>query len=261
MGELTLADCGAAIRWSETGDGRPLVLLPGLSMPVWPTFEGLVRDPRFAGRRLVLIDFLGSGASDHPADFEGSLASHARSVAAVLGHLGLERVDLLGHSMGGTVGIRLALDRPDLVGRLAVAEANFEPGGGMASRRVVREDRDAFVAGGFDRMLDELRDKGLDGLARGWAGADPATLWSAAHALVHLDPGFRDAFLALSIPRAFLVGERSLGNGPAPDVPDPGMLAAAGIEVGIVPEAGHAMMHDNPEGFARALLAALPVGT
>lgn len=260
MSELKFPEYGAAIRWTEHGAGRPLVVLPGLSLPVGPPFEALVQDSRFADRRFVLIDYLGSGTSDHPSNFDGTLETHADTIAALLDHLDLRGVDLLGYSMGGTVGIRLALDHPGLVGRLLVAEGNIAPGGGGASRRVIREDRESFAASGLAGLLDELREKGFFRLAEGWAMADPFTFWTGAHELVRLDPGFRDDFQSLSIPLSFLIGENSLAGGPAADAPDPESLRAAGVQVEIVPHAGHAMMYDNPDGFARAVLAALPVG-
>jgi pimeloyl-ACP methyl ester carboxylesterase len=259
-GALHFPEFAASIRWTETGSGRPLVVLPGLSIPVGPSFQTLTADPRFADRRLVLIDYLGSGASDHPRDFDYALAPHARTVAAVFDHLGLRGVDVLGHSMGGTVGIRLALDRPDFVGRLLVAEGNLIPGGGMASRRIVSEDLASFAATGLAALLEEMRQAGLTRLAEGWAMADPSGIWGNAHGLVHLDPGFRDDYLALAIPRTFVIGEKNLASGPTPDAPEPSALEAAGVRVIIIPGAGHAMMLDNPPAFAEAVAEAFPLG-
>lgn len=261
MGELRFPEHEAAIRWREAGAGAPTVVLPGLSLPVWPMFEPLMLHRRFSGRRFVLIDYLGSGASDHPKAFDYSLASQARTVVAVMDHLGIGTADILGHSMGGTVAIRLALDHPGRVGRMAVAEANLVPGGGAGSRRIASEPRDKFISSGFARMLDGLRAEGLDPLADCWSVADPAGLWASADALVRLDPGFRDRFFGLDLPRTFIFGDQSLASGPAPDIPDPHELAAAGIIVEKVAGAGHMMMWDNPEDFARAVAHALPVGT
>ncbi len=61
----------------------------------------------------------------------------------------------------------------------------------------------------------------------------------------------REVLSGLSVPRAFLL--------PASDTPLPGAdaLAAAGVSVVAVPDCGHNIMLDNPEGFARAAAAAL----
>jgi pimeloyl-ACP methyl ester carboxylesterase len=125
---------GAAIRWHDLGQGTPLVILTGLSMDVRGTFAAMIARPYWRDRRLILVDVLGSGASDHPTGFDYGLDSHATSVAAVMDHLGLAGADVLGYSMGGSVAIALTQARPDLVGHLILAEANLFPGGGVASR-------------------------------------------------------------------------------------------------------------------------------
>lgn len=260
MGELRLPDFGATIRWQERGAGRPLVVLPALSVPVMQVFATMIREPVVADRRFILIDYLGSGASDHPAGFDYALSSHAHTVAAVLRALGLEAVDILGHSMGGAVAIQLALNCPNLAGRLAVGEGNLTPGGGATSSRIVREDRQRFVAEGLTAMQARMRAIGSDWLADGWETADPGGVWGNADALVRLDPGFEAAFLSLKMPRTFIFGDRSLAGGTAPDVPDPAKLEDAGVRVSVIANAGHNMFLDNPGGSAVAVAEAFPIG-
>lgn len=224
-------------------------MLPGLSLPV-SIFEPLNRDGALGARRIVLIGYLGSGASDHPAVFDYRLASHAGCVAALLAYPGIESADVLGYSMGGTVAIRLALDHPGCVGNLAAAEGNLMPGGGEGSRTIVCTPRDEFVATSLAAILEVLRAEGLGALADGWATTDPNGIWGNADALVRLDRGFMGAFLSLSLPRSCIFGEKSLARGPAPDVSDSAVLAAEGVGTAVVPGAGHLMLLDSPEGFA-----------
>ena len=260
MGELLFPEYGASLRWHETGKGCPLVILPALSVPVMSAFEAMIGNPVLGDRRFILIDYLGSGSSDHPTGFDYSLAAHAGTVAAVMDILGLEGADVLGHSMGGSVAIQLALDHPRRVGRLAVAEGNLAPGGGAASSRIARQDRKEFLSGGLPVLQERMREIGAGWLAEAWDTADPAGVWGNADALVRLDPAFREAFLSLQVPRSFIFGERSLAEGPAPDVPDPDGLRAAGIAVVVVPLAGHGMFRDNPSGSACAVAEAFPLG-
>jgi pimeloyl-ACP methyl ester carboxylesterase len=66
----------------------------------------------------------------------------------------------------------------------------------------------------------------------------------------------REMLYGLTIPRAYIFGERSL-----PDS-DTEILATRGIQVSVVPKAGHAMMFDNPAGVAEAIKQTLyPVRT
>ncbi len=260
----------AFIRWHEVGSGTPLVCLPGLSMPAMAGFLGLATAPEFADRRFILIDYLGSGVSDAPKDFDASPDAHAETVAAVLDHLGLSHVDLFGHSMGGTVGIALALARPDLVGRLIVGEGNVTNGGGAFSLRVAGDGKDAFLNGGYDLLMSGYREKAMAGDARAgffysvWSTADPATFYSNAAGLVTLPVGFAEAYFAMSIPRVFLYGAYShpdATGGPSPDTPDPDLLRRHGITPMTIPDVGHGMMRDNLASFIPVFQEVLAVSS
>jgi len=103
---------------TEAGEGPSLVLLHGLFGSA-QNFASVQR--QFARRfRCIALDLRNHGASPHDAamgydamaeDVFGTLATRAALPAA-----------LLGHSMGGKVAMRLALDRPDTVRRLIVAD-------------------------------------------------------------------------------------------------------------------------------------------
>ena len=147
--------------------------------------------------------------------------------SAVLDHLELGPAVIFGHSMGGTVAIYLALDRPDLVAHVLVAEGNLSPGGGSASQGIARKDRADFVATGFARLQDRLRQAAMAGNANAdhvhaaRIGADPASLHANATELVDLDPALKPAFLSAHLPRTFIYGAQSLTESlGAPDVPE-----------------------------------------
>ncbi len=111
----------------DAPDTPPLVLVHGTpgSLYDWaPLFEvpgGL------AGRRDTwLVEVPGHGATplhEEPLTFQRA----ADAVAATLDRLGLRDVDLVGHSYGGGFAWRVALDRPDLVGRLVLVDSAGAP--------------------------------------------------------------------------------------------------------------------------------------
>ena len=76
-----------------------------------PNFLSLVTLPEFRGRRILMIDYVGSGFSGHSESFGFSLDEHASSIAAVLDAACIEPVHLLGYSMGGAVAVSVALLR------------------------------------------------------------------------------------------------------------------------------------------------------
>ena len=67
------------------------------------------------------LDLRGHGGSDWPGTYSFQLMCD--DVVGVLGQLGLGTVTLVGHSMGGVVACLVAMQRPDLVGRLIVEDA------------------------------------------------------------------------------------------------------------------------------------------
>ncbi len=263
MQSLPLREWNTVIRWCELpGEGVPLVCLPGLSFAAVPNFLSLVTQPEFRGRRILMVDYVGSGYSGHSESFGFSLDEHSKSIAAVLEAASAERVHLLGHSMGGTVAVSLALSRPDLVSKLVVCEGNLMPGGGDASRRIAASDQDKYVSTDYPESMKGLAEAAADGDAFPdflWAarsGADPRGVYGNARALVELAEDFQDRFLALSLERHFVYGEKAFPGNTGkftPDLPDPDLLRANGVGIHVVPGVGHAMMIDDPVATASVL--------
>lgn len=111
---------GVSLSVQDEGVGEPVLLLHGFpdSSQLWRNQVGpLVR----AGRRVIVPDLRGFGASDRPADVAAyRLPVVLRDVVAVLDRAGVGRVDVVGHDMGADLGWVLAATMPERVRRLAV---------------------------------------------------------------------------------------------------------------------------------------------
>jgi pimeloyl-ACP methyl ester carboxylesterase len=267
MKSLYLAEWETFIRYREiSGKGRTLVYLPGLGLPSVEQFISVVTHADMIGYHSLLIDYIGSGFSDNSTGFDYSIENHARSVAAVLDSEGAKSCTVIGHSMGGTVAIMLAILRPDLVSKLIVAEANISPGGGEATRRIVSYSEIEYVNEAHQTFLEEVRKAEKEGdmtavfINAAWSKADPSGLYKSSVALVELGETFKGQFQKMPIPRTFIYGEKSLPKDRSeerPDVPDPDELETFGVQIAIVPNAGHAMMFDNLPGFVNILKQAI----
>jgi pimeloyl-ACP methyl ester carboxylesterase len=98
--------------------GVPLVLLQHFrgNLDNW---DPALTDALATEREVILVDYPGVGSST--GEPTASIAATARQVIAFVAALGLDRVDLLGFSIGGFVAQEIALVRPTLVRRLVLA--------------------------------------------------------------------------------------------------------------------------------------------
>ena len=114
---------GLHMYYEVHGQGRPLVLLHGGLMSnetFGPVLTGLVA----SGRQVIAPDLQGHGRTadiDRPID----VRLMADDIAALIGHLGLERPDVVGYSLGGGVAFWTAVKHPELVGKLVMVSANI----------------------------------------------------------------------------------------------------------------------------------------
>ncbi|WP_051960825.1 alpha/beta fold hydrolase [Devosia riboflavina] len=113
---------GIDLAYAVFGEGEPLVLLHGGLQNMndfGPTLTALAK-----GHQVIAVDFQAHGRTlpfDRPMSFE----AFATDVAELIKWLGHERADVVGYSMGGITGIRLAIDHPEVLDRLVVASAPY----------------------------------------------------------------------------------------------------------------------------------------
>jgi pimeloyl-ACP methyl ester carboxylesterase len=106
---------GTRLRVFEGGEGPPLLLVHGFGGAAW-NFDELAS--RLPGRRLIVPDLPGHGASS-PLPAAPTLAGFADALAPLLDG----PTDVLGHSLGGVVALRLADRHPAVVRRVVLAAA------------------------------------------------------------------------------------------------------------------------------------------
>ncbi len=109
---------GVDLYYETCGSGPPLLLIAGLasdSQSWLPVFDGLAQ--RFT---VIAPDNRGMGRTQ-PADVETSIESIAADCMQLIERLGLESVDVVGHSMGGFVAQVCAAQRPECVRRMVLA--------------------------------------------------------------------------------------------------------------------------------------------
>ncbi len=236
-------------------EGEPLVFVNGLltDLNSWaqhvPAFEDKYR--------ILLYDARGQGRSEKPLG-PYPIRQHAQDLAALLDLLGIKQANLVGLSNGGAALLHLAIERPDLVKKLVIAdgyshvdailEAKLEAW--LAAARISSELR-FLVATPLvwsNRFLEENR--GLFNYFKERAARFPR------EAAVNLIAGAKEQDVSdrlgeIRAPVLIIVGEE--------DILTPVKHARfmheriPNSQLYIIPEAGHAAPIEQPEPFNRAV--------
>jgi pimeloyl-ACP methyl ester carboxylesterase len=114
---------GIRLYYEIHGAGRPLVLLHGGLMS-GETF-GPVLPALAASHQVVVVDLQGHGRTadiDRPID----VSLMADDIAALIDHLGLDRPDVMGYSLGGGVAMHVAFKYPEKIRKLIAVSANIK---------------------------------------------------------------------------------------------------------------------------------------
>lgn len=182
MVSQTQAGCLPFTESGPDGAGAPVVLLHGFGGDAagW----SLVQAPLALHRRILAFDLPGHGrALDWPEIGGAGIA--ARAVRGSLDALGLEKVHLVGHSMGGATAVLVALKAPERIASLTL----LAPGGfGFeVNHRLLRRYAAATEAGELEMLLEQFF---------GWEFDLPRAI--ARHAAeTRARPGAREALMAI----------------------------------------------------------------
>lgn len=144
------AHAATAFKAEVTGQGQPVILIPGLatSGEVWNDTVKHLCGPRQC-HVLTLAGFAGQPAIGGPL-----LPRVDKELSAYIAANKLEKPVIVGHSLGGFVGLRFAIDHPDQVGRLVIVDS-LPALGAVQAPDATPEQLRAMAAGVRERMLGQ----------------------------------------------------------------------------------------------------------
>lgn len=262
---------GTELAYHLAGAGDPLICLPGGPMQdAWYLSDLGGLSER---RQLVLADPRGTGASGVPADPASYRCDRqVDDVEALRTHLGLDRLDLLGHSAGTNLAVSYAARYPDRVGRLvlitpsAMAFGIDTPAAARLEVARLRSDEpwfepafaalSALVNGEADAgavaAVEPLRHGRWDAATREWVAAQDEHRNAEAVGAFLADGAFdpsatRAALATVDAPVLVLAGEVDLNTPPSVAAEVAAVFAAADLVV--QPGAGHSPWRDDPARF------------
>ena len=276
MSTFTAPD-GTRLAYHLKGEGAPLVVLPGGPMQASRYLGDL--GGLAAHRRLVLLDLRGTGDSAVPVDPATYRCDRlVGDVEALRVHLGLERMDLLAHSAGGSLAMLYAARYPERVRRLVLVTANPWALGTAATPEdrlaaaLLRKDEPWFPAAfpAFEAWLSGAPDydpaiapffygrwdqTAEEHHARGDEEFNDAAADVYGSAGAYDPPATRAALTRLPAPVLVLAGE--LDGAPRPELARHTADVFPHAEFTVQPGAAHYPWLDDPEWFVRRVSAFL----
>ncbi|HEU4454783.1 MAG TPA: alpha/beta fold hydrolase [Longimicrobium sp.] len=258
----TLRVNGANLYYEERGAGpETIVFAHGL---LW---SGRMFDDQVAelsGRyRCITYDFRGQGASEATADGY-DMETLADDAAALIEALGAAPCHFVGLSMGGFIGMRLAVHRPELLRSLVLMETSADPEPNVAKYRALGAVVRIFGRVGMRMVMPRVMRimfgrKFLEDPARAadrklWKerglANDPAGITRALDGVIDRRPVY-DEIARITLPTLVMVGDQDVATVPAKAE----RIAARipGARLIVIPGAGHTSSVEEPELVNRAL--------
>jgi pimeloyl-ACP methyl ester carboxylesterase len=257
---------GVELEYQELGSGEPVVLVhAGI---FWDFFAPLVEQPALAGRyRVVNYHRVGcAGSSRAPGPV--SLAQEALHCRALMHHLGIERAHIVGHSNSGNLVLQLALDAPETVHSLVVAEPALMtvPSAptarafiGTAIQQYLAGDKagaiETFLKGTCGPEYRAVVDAALPGAIARYA-ADADTFFGQQLPSVQQWSFGREEAGRITQPVLVVIGERSRQLSPIWNERQALLLSwLRNAEPFVLPKAAHLLQVENPRDMAEGLAA------
>lgn len=270
-------------------NGRSVVLLHGKNFTA-ATWESQINALTKTGYRVIAPDQIGFGKSSKPAMYQYSFAQLAANTRGLLDALGIARSSVMGHSMGGMLAARYALQYPTQTEQLLLVNPiGLED---WKAKGVPWVDVDALYAGELKTSFESIREYQLDVYYNGqwkpeyqrwvdmlggmYAGPDRERVaWNQALTsdMVFNQPVVHE-FGEIRVPTTLFIGQldkTAIGRDRAPAAlkpqlgryPELGRAAAKAIPGATLVEfadLGHSPQVEAPERFNKALLDALAKG-
>jgi len=243
------------VAWFEAGRGDPLILIHGLADD-HRAWRRTVPDLMLR-HRVVLYDLRGHGETSLGFP-DCTLRQLGNDLLALMDALDLERADIAGFSLGGTIAMRAAVDRPERVRNLVLVATSSRVGKSAADwyrERVAMVERgdprlratlDGDTGDVYAQSPEELED-GL--LIRRQATSDPRGYGNACAAMAALNAAPLDPELVrIAAPTLIVASDRDQHCPPKAAA----IIAAgiAGSKLEVIEGAGHPIPVERPTQLA-----------
>lgn len=255
----------------EAGDGEPLVLLHGAGPGAAAEYAWYDTIPALAAHYRVLApDWLGFGRSDKPTTLNYTSETQVEHVVRFIDTLCLEKVRLVGNSMGAYLAVRYALDYPEnvlqvfgigsntIAKAMGLAEAGTPARAAMLAYDGTEEKLRDFLNGILLHPPSDNLVRSRNVMANQPGAAEARASYSSYARALRNDQNLQQRFsLSERLPRTTIPIRMVWGaqDAFAPvEFVDELRKLLPNIRIDVLPSAGHQCQNDDPEGVHRRLL-------
>ncbi|MCP4547460.1 MAG: alpha/beta hydrolase [bacterium] len=261
------------VAYIEQGRGREtLLLVHGLGSNAKGWLKNI---PAWAERyRVIAVDLPGYGKSDK-GYYEYSMSFNAEVLFELMDELDIERFSVVGHSMGGQIGMHMALQRPERLQRLVLISPagfeRFEEGEGQWLERVMTPElvQDTPIRNIAVNLKLNFYDKGIDAdfmiadriQVRGAGDFDRYCYAVSKNVAGMINEPVWDKLERIITPTLIIFGENDalipnpyLHGGLTKEIAAIGVGAIPNNQLLLVPECGHFAQYEKAEETNRSVL-------
>ena len=217
-------------------------------------FDDAFKVDEMKGFSLMAIDLPGFGKSSRPRGFSYSLEDQAEVCRRVLDQIQGNKIHIVGHSMGGAIGLLLAEKMSKVASFIDIEGNLISEDCGLLSRKATVVSFQDFKGEVFDQLIAKIKQSREKG-ARLWATwntmSDPFAFYRSAQSLVNWSDSrnLLKKLKGLAIKKAYIYGEKNTKMA---------VLHRLGsIKKIAISKSGHFVMNDNPQEFYKVLGKAL----
>jgi pimeloyl-ACP methyl ester carboxylesterase len=226
----------------RSGQEHLIVFLHGLGCAK-ESFEGAFQHKGLEPFSIMTCDFIGFGTSDKPSDFPYKLEDQASVVSLLLEELNPKKVSIIGHSMGGAIGLLIAEELKNLVNFISIEGNLVAEDCGLVSRGIANQTTEQFQLNGYAEFLDKLQGSTRSDFKKWsewYAQSSPLGLHASAKSLVEWSDSGKllEIFNGLSN-KVYIYGDED-----SKDYLLPQLQNARTVEISA---AGHFSMVNNPD--------------